>query len=57
VIQLSKILIDLYHNSDSRIKENNELAKNQTQAEDEDEELDEDDLEVIKEENNNEYDL
>jgi len=53
---LAKILIDIFNNSDSRIKENNELAKN-TQAEDEDEQLDEDDLEVIKEENNNEYDL
>jgi predicted transcriptional regulator len=53
---IAKILIDIYNNSDNRIKENNELAKNET-AEDEDEQLDEDDLEVIKEENNNEYDL
>jgi importin-5 len=47
----------MYNKSDERIAENNELAKNQTQAEDEDEQFDEDDLEVIKEENNNEYDL
>jgi hypothetical protein len=33
---LAKILIDIYNNSDNRIKENNELAKN-TEAEDEDE--------------------
>ena len=46
----------MYHKSDDRIKENNELAKNET-PEDEDEQIDEDDLEVIKEENNNEYDL
>lgn len=56
VDQISKLLIDLYHKSDERIKENNELAKNE-QPEDEDDQVDEDDLEVIKEENNNEYDL
>lgn len=50
------LLIDMYHKSDERIKENNELAKND-QPEDEDDQIDEDDLEVIKEENNNEYDL
>lgn len=54
---MAKHLIDLYNKSDERIAENNELAKNQTQAEDEDEQFDEDDLEVIKEENNNEFDL
>ena len=53
---LAKLLVDIYNNSDNRIKENNELAKNTT-AEDEDEQIDDDDLEVIKEENNNEYDL
>jgi len=53
---LSKLLIDMYHKSDERIKENNDLAKNET-AEDEDDKIEEDDLEVLKEENNNEYDL
>lgn len=57
VIGLSQLLIDQYNKSDERIQENNELAKNQTQTEDEDEQFDEDDLEVIKEENNNEYDF
>jgi hypothetical protein len=33
---IAKLLIDIYNNSDNRIKENNELAKNET-AEDEDE--------------------
>ena len=46
----------MYHKSDERIKENNEMAKNDN-AEDEDDAVDQDDLEVIKEENNNEYDL
>jgi importin-5 len=52
----AKLLIDMYHKSDDRIKENNELAKNET-VEDEDDQIDQDDLEVIKEENNNEFDL
>jgi hypothetical protein len=54
---LAQLLIEQYTKSDERIAENNELAKNQTQTEDEDEQFDEDDLEVIKEENNNEYDF
>jgi hypothetical protein len=52
----AKLLLDLYHKSDERIKENNDMAKNEN-AEDEDDKVDEDDLEVIKEENNNEFDL
>ena len=46
----------MYHKSDERIKENNEMAKSDN-VEDEDDAVDQDDLEVIKEENNNEYDL
>lgn len=46
----------MYHKSDERIKENNLMAKND-EAEDEDDELDADDLEVIKEENKSEFDL
>jgi hypothetical protein len=46
----------MYHKSDERIKENNAMAKNE-EAEDEDDQLDQEDLEVIKEENKNEYDL
>ena len=57
VTSLAQLLIEQYTKSDERIAENNELAKNQTQTEDEDEQFDEDDLEVIKEENNNEYDF
>ena len=53
---LAKQLIDMYHKSDERIKENNMMAKNE-EAEDEDDELDDDEKEVIKEENRNEYDL
>lgn len=52
----AKLLLELYHKSDDRIKENNELAKNET-VEDEDDQIDQDDLEVIKEENNSEFDL
>lgn len=52
----SKLFIDMYQKSDERIKENNEMAKNDN-VEDEDDQIDQDDLEVIKEENNNEYDL
>ena len=52
----AKLLIDIYHKSDERINENNDLVKNQ-QPEDEEDAIDEDDLEVLKEENNNEFDL
>lgn len=52
----AKLFIDQYHKSDDRIKENNEMAKNDN-VEDEDDQVDQDDLDVIKEENNNEYDL
>lgn len=56
---MAKLLIENYHKSDERIKENNDMVKNNSdEAEvDEDDAIDEDDLEVIKEENNNEYDL
>ena len=57
---LAQLLIEKYHESDNRIKENNEMAKQGGAGEgDEDEEdaLDQDEMEVIKEENNNEYDL
>jgi len=53
---LYKQLVDMYYKSGQRINENNELAKNEDRDED-DEELDKDELEVIKEENKNEYDL
>lgn len=53
---LTQKLVDMYHKSDERIKENNAMAKNE-EAEDEDDVLDNEELEVIKEENNNEYDL
>lgn len=52
----AKLLIEMYHKSDERIKENNDMLKD-TDAEDEDDHIDKDDLEVVKEENNNEYDL
>lgn len=48
-------LIDMYNQSDNRIKENNEMVK---KGEDDDEEDEiEEDMELIKEENRNEYDL
>jgi hypothetical protein len=46
----------MYYTSIQRINENNAMAKND-EKEDEDDELDNDELEVIKEENKNEYDL
>ena len=49
-------LVDMYHKSDDRIKENNAMAKNE-EVEDEDDEVDQDEIEVIKEENKNEFDL
>lgn len=52
---LAKHLIEMYHKSDERIKENNQIAKKD--LDDEDDKLEEDDLEIIKEENKNEYDL
>lgn len=54
---LAKLLLDQYQKSDNRIKENNEVAKNGENADDEDDQIDQDEMEVIKEENNNEYDL
>ncbi len=53
---LAKQLLDMYNLSDDRIKENEALAKNED-AEDEDDQLDQEELEIIKEDNNNEYDL
>jgi len=53
---LYKQLVDMYHKSNQRINENNEMAKNEGQ-EDEDDVLEEDELEVIKDENKNEQDL
>lgn len=45
----------MYNQSDNRIKENNEMVK---KGEDDDEEDEiEEDMELIKEENRNEYDL
>jgi hypothetical protein len=45
----------MYNNSDVRIKENNDMVK---KGEDDDEEDEiEEDMELIKEENRNEYDL
>lgn len=52
----AKLLIEMYHKTDERIKENNDMLKD-TDAEEDDEPFDKDDLEVVKEENNNEYDL
>ena len=46
----------MYYKSGQRINENNDMAKNEDAEEDE-EEIDNDELEVIKEENRNEYDL
>ena len=56
---LSKLLLDMYHKSDERIKENNDMVKTGGGGDNEDEEegADDDDLEVIKEENKSEYDL
>lgn len=54
---IANLLLTQYTRSDERIKENNELAKNADGAEDEDDAVDQDEMEVIKEENNNEYDL
>lgn len=56
VDSLSVHILDLYNKSDNRITENNNMVKNEG-GEDEDDNLGEDDLEVIKEENKNEYDL
>jgi hypothetical protein len=48
-------LIEMYNQSDLRIKENNEMVK---KGDDDDEEDEiEEDMELIKEENRNEYDL
>jgi len=49
-------LLESLKKSDERIEENNKLYKEQ-EAEDEDEELDEEDLAMLKEENKLEYDL
>jgi hypothetical protein len=46
----------MYYKSIQRINENNEMVKG-GDKEDEDDEVDQDELEVIKEENKNEYDL
>ena len=56
VDSIYKQLVDMYHKSNQRINENNEMAKNDGE-EDEDDKLEEDELEVIKEENKNEHDL
>jgi hypothetical protein len=53
---LSKHIMEMYGKSDERILENNNMAKNQD-VEDEDDQLETDELEIIKEENKNEYDL
>ena len=53
---LTKHIFDMYQKSDDRIKENNLMAKNE-HVDDDDDKLEADDLELIKEENNNEYDL
>lgn len=50
---LGNQLIQLYQKAEERIKENNAMTK----QEDEEYENDEEDLEVVKEENNNQYDL
>lgn len=48
----------MYNKSDERIKENNEFVKDNEGGEEEsDGDLDADEKEIIKEENNNEYDL
>jgi hypothetical protein len=52
---LAKHLIEMYHKSDQRIRENNDLAHKE--IEDEDDKLEDDDIEILKEENKNEYDL
>lgn len=48
-------LIEMYTQSDQRIKENNEMVKKGDDDDEEDEV--EEDLELVKEENRNEYDL
>lgn len=49
-------LIEMYNQSDARIKENNEMVKKEDDEEVDEDEIDED-AELIKEENRNEYDL
>ena len=50
-------IVEQYYKSQQRINENNELAKKDETADEEDGEVDKDELEAIREENKNEYDL
>jgi hypothetical protein len=54
---LYKQIVEQYYKSQQRINENNELAKKDETADEEDGEVDKDELEAIREENKNEYDL
>ncbi len=53
---ISVHILEMYKSSDGRIEENNNMAKKQDGEEDDDEN-ENDELEIIKEENRNEYDL
>lgn len=57
IVTITQLLIEMYHKSDERIKENNEFVTKAEQQDESDDEIDEDEKEIIKEENNNEYDL